>query len=206
MITLYCEKLFDSPFVFTAWVALKEKGIPFEEVVFDLAKGEHKAGEFAENSMTVRVPTLRHDDLWISESVAICEYLDDVFGAPDHALIMGNSAAERARVRQVLGWLRTDLRGLRAERTAESMFLGEDVGDLTEKGAADVDRLYTIGQRLIQKGQKTLVDAFTVADADLTFMLQRLVQNGDAMPDALREYAVHNWQRASIQSYVTHAR
>jgi glutathione S-transferase len=214
MITLYCESLFDSPFVFTAWVALKEKGVDFSEHVFDLSTGEHKAGEFAEKSMTARVPTLRHQganvaeggDLWISESVAICEYLDEAFEGEGRPTLMGNTPAERARVRQVLGWLRSDLRGLRADRSTESMFLGEENADLSEKGAADTDRLYTIAQRLVQDGRPFLVENFSIADADLAFMLHRLILNGDPMPDGLKAYAEKIWQRPSVQSYVNHAR
>jgi glutathione S-transferase len=206
MITLYCESHFDSPFVFTAWVALEEKGLEFEEVVFDLSTGAHRQGEFAEKSMTARVPTLRHDDLWISESVAICEYLDEAFGAAHAPLIMGKDSQEKARVRQVLGWLRSDLRGLRADRSTESMFLGAGVADLSEKGAADADRLFTIGQRLIQKGQSTLTGDFTIADADLAFMLHRLILNDDPVPDGLRDYARGIWARPSLQSYIQHAR
>ena len=48
MITLFGETRWESPFVMTVFVALKEKGLGFEERVFDLGSGEQRAGDFPE--------------------------------------------------------------------------------------------------------------------------------------------------------------
>ena len=37
-------------------------------------------------------------------------------------------------------------------------------------------------------------------DAELALMLQRLIQNGDAVPQRLKTYALQQWQRPSVQN------
>jgi glutathione S-transferase len=206
MTTLYAEKLWDSPFVFTVFVALREKGIDFEEVELDLSTGAHTAGSFADSSLTARVPTLDYEGFVLSESVAIVEYLDEKLPPPGHPALMGATPEERARCRQVLGWLRSDLRGLRADRPTTSMFFEEETGPLSEKGAKDAARLCALAERFTEGRDHLLESGWCIADADLTFMLQRLLANGDEVPEPLARYARATWERPSVQAYVNHPR
>jgi glutathione S-transferase len=107
--TLFGERKLDSPFVFTAFVALEEKGVPFTFRLLDLGAGEQRAAEFGPRSVTRRVPTLAAGEFVLSESVAIAEYLEDTLPPPAHARLLPANVEHRARARQVLGWLRTDL-------------------------------------------------------------------------------------------------
>ena len=43
---------------------------------------------------------------------------------------------------------------------------------------------------------------WSIADADLALMLNRLVLNGDAVPERIADYARDQWQRPSIQQWV----
>jgi glutathione S-transferase len=117
MTTLFCETHWDSPFVFTAFVALTEKGISFETKPLDLGAGQQRAPDFQQHSLTGRVPTLEHDGFWLSESTAIVEYLDEVVPPPAPRLLPAD-ARNRARARQVLGcvriWQRSAASGPRA--------------------------------------------------------------------------------------------
>lgn len=45
-----------------------------------------------------------------------------------------------------------------------------------------------------------------MADADLAFMLHRLILNGDAAPERVARYAAGIWRRPSVQAFVTHER
>ena len=56
----------------------------------------------------------------------------------------------------------------------------------------------------IESGQLTLVE--WVADVDLAVMLNRLVLNGDAVPEHLAAYATRQWQRPSVQLWVNQKR
>ncbi len=72
---LYTENLWDSPYVFTAFVALTEKRLPFDTVPLALDRGEQRQPEYRQHSLTAKVPTLVDGDFWLSESSAIVEYL-----------------------------------------------------------------------------------------------------------------------------------
>jgi glutathione S-transferase len=83
-IMLYGDRLWESPYVFSIYVALREKAVPFEVHTLDLDRGEARVAPYSELSLTERVPCIEHRGLAVSESLAIIEYLDEVFLAPSH--------------------------------------------------------------------------------------------------------------------------
>ena len=82
-------------------IFLAEKGIDLPETPVNMMKREHKSPEFrAKNSMG-QLPTLELDDgTTISETVAICRYLEETNPEPP---MFGTTAVERALVDQ---WIR----------------------------------------------------------------------------------------------------
>ena len=76
---LYVDRNFASPYVLVAYVSLLEKGLKFDTESVDLANKTNQEPAFAKTSITRRVPTLIHDGFTLSESSAICEYLDETF-------------------------------------------------------------------------------------------------------------------------------
>jgi maleylacetoacetate isomerase len=67
---------------FRVRVALKLKGLPFEETPVDILSGEQfEAGYEAVNAERV-VPTLIHDGHSVFQSLAIIEYIEDIKPAP----------------------------------------------------------------------------------------------------------------------------
>jgi len=48
-----------------------------------------------------------------------------------------------------------------------------------------------------------LFGSWSIADVDLALMLNRLALNGDAVPEKLAEYARRQWQRPSVQEWVS---
>jgi glutathione S-transferase len=202
-IVLYAEELWDSPYVFSVFVALHEKKLPFVTRVLQLSRGEQRAGDYPARSLTARVPCIEHDGFTLSESLAIHEYLDELFPEPR---LLPASTRERARARQILGWLRSDLMPLREDRPSESMFYARTDKPLSERGQASARKLLEIAERLIPQGEGPLFGAWSIADVDLSFMLQRLIANGDPVPERVRAYAAAQWQRASVQAFVKHPR
>lgn len=206
MITLYSDSRWDSPWVFTAFVALKEKGLPFQEVDVDLGRGEQRSGDYPARSLTARVPMIDHDGFHLTESLAIVEYVEEVFRPPQFPALMPEDPRGRARVRQVLGWLRTDLVDLRAERSTETMFYERADRPLSARGQAAADKLFAVAGFLLPEGARTILSSWTLADGDLAFTLHRLILNGDPVPPRLAEWAKVQWARPSIQAYVGHPR
>ncbi|HLX17273.1 MAG TPA: maleylacetoacetate isomerase [Bradyrhizobium sp.] len=67
---------------FRVRVALRLKGLPFEETSVDILQGEQfKPGYAAVNPEHV-VPTFVHDGNWLFQSMAIMEYLEDIKPSP----------------------------------------------------------------------------------------------------------------------------
>ncbi|HYU15582.1 MAG TPA: glutathione S-transferase N-terminal domain-containing protein, partial [Candidatus Acidoferrum sp.] len=120
MLTLYGEVLCTSPFVCSVFVALREKGIPFEMKLLDLGKGEQHKPPFVAQSITAKVPALDHDGFWLSESRAIVEYLEERFPAPEYPAVLPSTIEDRARARQLLNWLQTGIENMRRERPTSS--------------------------------------------------------------------------------------
>lgn len=205
-IALYVDSLHTSPYAMSVYLTLKEKGLPFELYTVDLGRGENLAGAYADMSLTRKVPLLIHDGFHLTESSAITEYLEDHFAPPNHAAVYPADPKKKARARQVQAWIRSDLMPIRAERSTEVIFMGKHFGPLSDAAQQAKDKLVAAADRLIEHGQNNLFGEWSIADADLAVMLNRLVMHGDAMPEKLVAYAQQQWQRPSIQEWVALAR
>ncbi len=205
-ILLYAEALWDSPYVFSAFVALREKGLPFEARVLDLKRGDQREPDYRDRSLTARVPCIDDRGFFLSESLAIIEYLDEQFPAPAYARLLPAGVRERARARQVLAWLRSDLQALREERPTTTMFFERASAPLGASARAAADKLVRVADQLIPASGGALFGEFSMADADLAFMLHRLILNADAVPDRVRRYATAIWGRPSVPAFVAQKR
>ena len=204
-ITLYGEKYWISPYVLSCFVALKEKALPFALKALSLGDKEQLEPSFA-RSLTSKVPALEHDGFWIAESSAIVEYLEEAFPAPKYAAVMPTSLQDRARARQLMSWIRSDLMPIREERSTATVFFEKTSTPLSPAGRAAAEKLLRVAGELLPKGKTQLFDVFTVADVDLSLMLQRLARNGDDVPAHLREWANAVWARPSVKEFIDHAR
>jgi glutathione S-transferase len=205
-LVLYGNSSWTSPYVFSAFVCLEEKALPYRMELLDLDAGQHRRPEYAGPSITGRVPALRHGDFWVAESSAIDEYLEDAFPPPQHAAVYPADPRDRARARMVQAFVRSDLADLRQERTTATLFSGEAPKPLSAAGKAAADRLVAIAERLVRPGARHLAGAFGVADADLALVLQRLVNNGDPVTERLATYARDVFKRPSIRKWLSHTK
>jgi len=205
-LTLYGDSFWISPYVFSCFVALREKGLSFTIEEVSLAAGEQRATGYRERAFTGKVPALRHGDFWLTESSAIDEYLDDVFAPPAYPTLLPTDPMARARARQVMAWHRSDLMALREERPTTTMFYAKATARLSPAGEAAAASLLHVADILVPATAPHLFGAWSIADADLTFMLHRLLLNDHAVPARIAEYARAQWQRPSIQEWVTHER
>lgn len=201
-LTLFVDALMLSPYAMSAYVALAEKGLPVELRLVDLSAGEQRLKPYASRAPTCRVPALAHDEFHLTESSAIIEYLEEVFGPPDYPALYPAQPQQRARARQIQAWLRSDLAALRQERSTEVVFYGEPCAPLTDAAQAAAAKLLRVAQGLLPEGQTQLFDAWCIADTELALMLRRLSCESDAMPDVLRAYADRQWQRPSVQTWL----
>ncbi|MEO7497937.1 MAG: glutathione transferase [Massilia sp.] len=200
-LTLYVDAAFTSPWAMSAYIALIEKGLPFDLKTVDLDTGEQTQAPFRELGLTGRVPTLVHGDFVLAESSAIIEYLEDSF---PETTVMPIELRQRARCRQVQAWIRYDLQALRAERPTTVIFYCPVDDALSAAGQAAADRLIRIAGRLIDGAN--LFGDWSIADPELALTIFRLAANGDPVPARLRAYAEAQWQRPSVQQWVALSR
>ena len=207
---LYGNTSWTSPYVLSCFVALREKGIVFDVRGVALDRGEQWDADFSRSSVTSRVPVLVDGDVTLSESSAIVEYLEDAFPAPGHARVLPAGIRERARARQVMAWVRSDLMPIREQRSAEWVFYPhaelDPFAPLDEAGRHAAHKLVAAAEQLVPKDAGPMFGAWCVADTDLAMMLQRLVKCGDDVPGRLREYAERQWQRPAVREFCAQKR
>ncbi|MDR7345450.1 glutathione S-transferase [Pantoea alhagi] len=191
-----------SPWAMSVYVALREKGLPFTLQRVDLAHQQHLTEAYAAVSLTRRVPTLALDNVQLSESSAITEYLEECFPAPEYERLYPHDRQKRARARELQAWLRSDFIAIRQERPTEALFAGQKYSPLSEDARHSAAKLIDGAQRLLGAGQQNLFGEWSIADTDLAIMLNRLALHGDALPENLAHYAWFQWQRASVQLWL----
>lgn len=196
---LYVDTQFASPYAMSAFVALRVKGIEFETRRIDLAASQHMAPSYAAASLTSRVPTLVNGEFSLSESSAIAEYLEE---SQPGARLFPSTVEARARARQVQAWLRSDLLALRQDRSTVVVFYRPTAAALTPEGQAAADKLIRVASALLAHGGPNLFGDWCIADTDLALMLNRLVLNGDPVPEKLAAYAKRQWQLPAVQEWV----
>jgi glutathione S-transferase len=165
-------KLYDgmgpNPRLVRMFIAEKGIDVPIEKV--DLVAGENRRAPYTEGNPYGQLPALELDDgSMISETVVICEYLDELY--PDPPLI-GRTPEERARTRM---WRRrAELHGTdpmaNGFRYAEGLPLfqdrirtiphaAEDLKTLAREGLARLDELIA-GQDFIAGDSISLADIY----------------------------------------------
>lgn len=200
MLTLYVNSGYTSPYALAVFVTLKEKNLPFDIVEVEMDKDGHHAADYAKRSLTERIPTLVHGDFAISESSAICEYLEEAF--PNTPRVYPQGVQARARARQIQAFVRSDLMPIRIERSTSTVFQHDKPAPLSDNAKAAVAKLMQFADALIPSNSGPLFGEWSIADTDLAMMLNRLVHNGDPVPEKIATYVRAQWARPSVQAWV----
>ena len=209
-LVLYGNAMWTSPYVLSCFVGLTEKQLPFEVRAIALQEGEQRSAEYVETSYTARVPALVDGDFSMSESSAIIEYLEDKWPAPAHPRLLPRDLCDRARARQIMAWLRSDLGRIREERSAEYVFYPPGTlppyQPLSRIALRAVDKLVSFADRVVPDDGGCLFGAWCIADTDLAMMLQRLAKTAFDLPARVLAYADAQWQRPAVREYCAHPR
>jgi glutathione S-transferase len=205
-LVLHAETMWASPYVFSSWVALHEKGLPFEVREVALVDLENRSSTYREQTLTAKVPALEHGDFCVAESSAIAEYLEDTFPPPAYPRVLPADVRDRARARQLMAWLRSDLGALRNERPTVTMFFEPASVPLTPAGEAAAADLLRVAGQLIRREDAGLFGAWSLPDTELAFMLHRLILNRHEVPTRVRSWAEREWRRPSARSFIQHPR
>ncbi len=88
-------------------IALNLKGLAYEQVPVSLLAGEQAQPAHLARNPQGLVPVLEDGGLQISQSLAICEYLDEAY--PETLPLLPEAAIERARVRSLAQLVACDI-------------------------------------------------------------------------------------------------
>ena len=200
---LYVDSNYLSPYCMSAFVALREKNIPFDMVLVNLQRNEHWADDYVEISNLRRVPAISDHGFNLSESSAICEYIEDRYSG---TALYPENIKDKAKAREIQAWLRSDLLPIRQERSTEVIFMKCAPQPLSEVAQAAAQKLFLVAEKLLPASQQNLFGEWSIADTDLALMLNRLAFAGDEVPEQLLLFAKLQWQRTSVQEWVNKVR
>jgi glutathione S-transferase len=203
-LTLYADSAWMSPWVFHVLVALEEKQLPYTIEQIPLPITEPLKSDLKTKAILGKVPVLVHDGVWITESLAISEYLAETFPTPGHPRLFPANLVERARARQVMSWLRTGLFGLRNDRPTSNVFGHPSSAPMSDKAKNDAAELVGVASALVKPGKTQMFENWSIADADLALCLMRMIACEDPMPEHLVAYALAQWERRSIKKFLAH--
>jgi glutathione S-transferase len=199
-LVLYVEPQWVSPYVFACYVTLREKGLDFEARALNAARGDTRTPEYIDQTITGRVPTLVHEGFGLGESTAIVEYLEETFPEPP---VLPAAPRDRARCRQLMSWIRSDeTAALRTERSTHTMFFEPTKTPLSAEAERQAKKLVDVAGRVIRPGQPYIFETWSIIDAELAFILHRLIANADPVPSGVKSWAASQWERESVRSFV----
>jgi len=163
-LTLYLGNKNYSSWSLRPWLVLKRTTVAFDEVVIPLYQPTSRE-TVLKYSPSGRLPALRHGDVTIWDSLAICEYLAESF--PDFELWPKEPAA-RALARAVSAEMHSGFQALRAQlpMNMRSSFPGRSV---TAEAQTDINRIMAIWRdcrtRFGEGQGDFLFGPFSIADA-----------------------------------------
>ncbi len=192
------------------WVALRQFGIPFDEVLvrFDSFDADSRFKQtMARVTPTGTVPVLVDEGFSVWDTLAIAEYLAEKF--PQHPLWPRDPQA-RARARSLCAEMHA---GFRALRNACAMNIEASLPEvgakvLAEQPAvqADLDRLAAAWQdALAQSGGPFLFGELGLVDAYFAPVVSRIRTYGLPLPPAAAAWAERLWASAGVQAWVADA-
>jgi glutathione S-transferase len=198
----YTDELRLSPYTFSVATALHEKRLKFETVEVGFEMNRSLTPAFRGRTFTDLIPALEDRDLVLSESLAILEYLEERYPAPQYPAILPLSIDDRARARMLLSWYRCGMTALRNERSTETFLhpelRGRALPPLSEAAKDEVGELTAALSALLAPApNEYLFGGWTIVDSETSLMLHRLIANGDPVDPRLQAYAEHVWTRPS---------
>ena len=153
---------------------MAEKGIECEKVELNIVEGENLTEEFLKVNPRGLLPTLVLDDgSIISESVAICGYLEELHPEPN---LLGRDALARAQIAARQREMEFDglLSAAEAFRNSYPGFAKRGLSgnhpdvaaipDLVDRGKASLGRFYAMLDNFLQDNEFVAGESFTIAD------------------------------------------
>ncbi|HWI82417.1 glutathione S-transferase family protein [Ramlibacter sp.] len=210
MLKLYIGNKNYSSWSMRPGVLLKQTGIPFEEVKVRFDSFEANSTfkqQLRPVTPTGKVPVLVDGDLVIWDTLAIAEYLAELF--PDKQLWPADRKA-RARARSVCAEMHSGFAALRGTCPMNIEATIPQVGPLAMRDQpavrADVERIFSMWNELLQQyGGPLLFGQFSIADAFYAPVCMRLRTYGFELPPQIRDYVQRVVALPGVQAWIDDA-
>ena len=182
-------------------IALEEVGEPFETVVVRFMKGEHKSAEFRRMNPKGKVPTLLIDGHFLTENVAILQYLDERH--PGASLLpTARTAAERAQRLADLCFCGSTLHPIVTRIRMAPFIAGPDCAAPVWRSACNaMKENFELVERRLDSHPWWYGDAWSAMDAYLYWVFWRVEgAEFDVTPfPAFRAHAARMSERPAVQ-------
>ena len=184
MLTLYVGSKRYSSWSLRPYLALAHTTTPFETQTILLDQPDSKA-QITNVTPSGRVPVLHHDGHPIWDSLAICEYVNELV---PNARLWPADAADRAHARSISAEMHSSFAALRRDMPMDVCARKPGVGH-TADALADAARVMAIWRdQLAQSRGPFLFGAFTIADAMFAPVATRFVTYGVELDATCRAY------------------
>lgn len=188
------------------WLALKQAGITFDEVLIRLRQPDTQA-RIAQYSPSGRVPFLRDGEVAVWDSLAICEYVAEMLPG---AWLWPEDRSARALARSVSAEMHSGFAGLREHL---SMDVAQTIAMpvVPEAARGDVARVQAIWSDCRARygkdgGGAFLFGAFTVADAMYAPVVTRFRTYGVKLDKTCEAYAEAVMALPAMQEWIAAAK
>ena len=197
----------DSSWSLRPWLALRVARVEFDELRIPLYRADSKS-ELLRWSPAGKVPVLRHGDVTIWESLAICEYAAETL-APGAGLWPADPVA-RGHARSIAAEMHAGFAALRGAMPMNLRAEGARI-PIAPAVQADVDRVVALWEDCRARfgaGGPFLFGGFGIADAMYAPVATRFRSYGVALPPAAQAYAdallalpaLREWAAAGAES------
>jgi glutathione S-transferase len=181
------------------WILMKQLGLDFQELLIPLYRPETR-DEIEKHCPSGKVPVLRHGDLTVWDSLAICEYISELTGRGWPA-----QARARAVARSVCAEMHSGFANLRSEWPMNARARNRRT-PMTPNLEADIDRVDVIWNdcrvRFGTGGGPWLFGEYSIADAMYAPVVLRFNTYGAQISETARWYMAAVIEDASMQEWV----
>jgi glutathione S-transferase len=184
------------------WVAMKAFDIPFREICILLDQADTSAN-IAHYSAAGRVPILLADDATVWDSLAICEYLAELFPEKD---MWPRDGEARAMARSICAEMHSGFTGLRSAMwmNIRASFPGKG---RTSAAQADIGRISEIWETCLARSgpHQFLFGDFSIADAFFAPVVMRFLTYTVALGPALDAYVERVATHPAVAAWINDA-
>jgi glutathione S-transferase len=182
-----------------AWLALTHAGAEFETHRIGLFVDEDWREQVEAYSGAGLVPVLVDGDLVIHESLAICEYVNELY--PDAGL-WPESRADRALARAYSAEMASGFRALRMScpMNCRALARGFEPNEETVRDVVRVAQIFELCRQRAQGGP-FLFGRFGIVDCMYMPVVSRFRTYGIELEGAAADYAASMWEHPAVQAW-----